>query len=77
MDLAAVSAITAALVEVVKRSPLSRFTSGWETFIALIVAVLISLSQGIDFISGVLAGLGSMGIYDITKVTTNKVREVM
>lgn len=68
LTIVVLGAIVTGLVQVIKSTRgISGFVEGREQVLVLILSVGIGLAYGLDVLSGIIAGLSSMGLYDTTK----------
>ena len=64
LSIITIAPITTALVEVIKRTKGLSFLDGWYELLSLGIAVSLSIIGGLDILSGLVAGLAGMGLYD-------------
>lgn len=71
-----IAPLTLGLLEVLKRSKkVNTLLEGYWEIVAIALSVVLALAGGLDVLSGVVAGLTSMGLYDATARGVEMMRE--
>lgn len=74
LDIMTVATVTTATVEAFKRTSKLSFLNGWYPLFAIIIATIIAVLGGLGFMSGLIAGLVSQGLYDtVGKPTVTRI----
>ncbi len=78
ISIVTVAAVTVGLVEVLKRTAgVDKVVEGRVEITALLISVVLGYFYGLDILSGILAGLSSMGLYDAGSESIAKVRSIL
>lgn len=77
LNIVTIAPITTGLVEVIKRTPISKKLDGWYEVLSLVIAGLLAFLGGLDILSGVVAGLAGMGLYDTVSKSVEKAKEAL
>lgn len=72
VEIAIVAAITSAIIQGLKSTPLVGFIKNWAFILALLISVGLTFSPLVEltYLEGLIAGLSAMGLYDSVKQTS-------